>query len=210
MLIDASSYKNLKIIGLETNNFETVAQVAEEIGMDVCDCKIIPEVTKDDMDTLLDYLKNIAMQTDMIISVELEKSDVISNVIVFNPKSKKGGKISLHYGEVYLLAKVVNNPDLIICDDESVIYAVSIINGICGTDLKIQRTIKYLYSLYSSKTISAKDFREYLEKMMCNNILYFRCPPKDRKDKVVLNVILEFMDGLILDLMQTSNLQHTI
>jgi len=35
-----------------------VAQVAEEIGIEVCDCKIIP---------FLDNLKNIAMQTEVML-----------------------------------------------------------------------------------------------------------------------------------------------
>ncbi|MFQ6120817.1 MAG: hypothetical protein ACE5KE_13165 [Methanosarcinales archaeon] len=182
-------------VRLKTNNFETVSQVAEEIK--ICDCKIIHKVTKDELDAFLDYLKNIAKQTDRIISVELKKNDEISQIQVFNPKSKKGRKISLHYGEVYLLAKAINNPNTILCDDESVIYAVDLLNGICGTNLEIQRTIKYLYSLFLSKNISARDFREYIEKMLCGGLLSFRCPPKDMKDKSVLSIVLEFMDEII-------------
>ena len=64
-------------------------------------------------------METIAIQTGKQITVELEKTKKRSKSITLCPYGKKG-RISLHYGEFYLLAKAVNKPADILCDDESV------------------------------------------------------------------------------------------
>ncbi|MFQ6118646.1 MAG: hypothetical protein ACE5KE_02025 [Methanosarcinales archaeon] len=129
----------------------------------------------------------------MIISVEIEKNDEVSHTLTFNPRSRKGKKISLHYGEVYLLARAISYPDIILCDDESVINIKNILNGICGINLRIKRTIEYIHFLFDTGYISAIDFETYFEQMMQYNLLNFRCPPKNAKDAVVLEILLAYM-----------------
>ncbi|MFQ6056324.1 MAG: hypothetical protein ACE5KT_10440 [Methanosarcinales archaeon] len=134
MLIDASSYKNLVLLGL-VNRFdylETVAQVTEEMEMDVYR---VHEVTENELELFLKHLKLIAKQTDRIISAEIKIDDDTSHTLTFNPKSSRGRKISLHYGEVYLLSRAISHPDLLLCDDESVIHLNDLLSGI--KDIKL-------------------------------------------------------------------------
>ncbi|MFQ6072577.1 MAG: hypothetical protein ACE5KT_07760 [Methanosarcinales archaeon] len=93
-----------------------------------------------------------------------------------------------------MLARAINHPDIILCDDESVIYLNSIFTGICGTALEIKRTIEYLHSMFTIGTISATDFKEYFKKMGDLGLLYYRYPPKDTKDIIVSDILLDFMD----------------
>lgn len=56
-------------------------------------CKV-HEVTKNELDILLSYLKLIANRTDRVISVEVEKDKEVSHTLTFNPRSSKR-KISI-------------------------------------------------------------------------------------------------------------------
>ncbi|MFQ6118645.1 MAG: hypothetical protein ACE5KE_02020 [Methanosarcinales archaeon] len=60
MILDASSYKNLEVLNLvgKYHEMKTVEQVSEEIGEH--NCSFVYEVTSDELNTLLDYLKKIA------------------------------------------------------------------------------------------------------------------------------------------------------
>lgn len=95
MLIDASSYRNLEIIGVieSVEDLETVKQIKEELGTISCN---VYEVTEEELNQLLRYLEIIAEQIDKQISVELKKDNKLSVINIFNPKSARG-KISLHY-----------------------------------------------------------------------------------------------------------------
>ncbi|MFQ6120832.1 MAG: hypothetical protein ACE5KE_13245, partial [Methanosarcinales archaeon] len=83
------SYKNLDILGIleSIEDLETVIQVAEEIEMKV---QRVHEVSKDELDTLLDYLKLIARRADITISVEVKQEEEVSTTLNFNPRSSKG------------------------------------------------------------------------------------------------------------------------
>jgi len=195
MLIDASSYKNLDMLGIveSIENLETARQVTEEIEMSV---QRVHEVTEEELDLLLEYLKLIAMLTDITISVEVNKAEEVSNTLNFNPRSSKGRKITLHYGEVYLLSLAINHPDIILCDDESVFSVNKLLTNICGTNLKINRTIEQLHSMFESGTISATYFKRYFDKMVDLGLLHFRFPPKNTKDYAVQDVLSSFMNKL--------------
>ncbi|HID26641.1 MAG TPA: hypothetical protein EYP22_02190 [Methanosarcinales archaeon] len=159
MLIDASSYKNLDMLGIveSIEDLETAKQVAEEMEMRV---QRIHEVTYEELDTFLEYLKLIARRADITISVEVKQEEEVSTTLNVNPKSSKGRKITLHYGEVYLLARAINQPDTILCDDESVFYLNVLLSGICGVNLDVDRTIEHLYFMFESGTLSATDFKK--------------------------------------------------
>ncbi|MFQ6120897.1 MAG: hypothetical protein ACE5KE_13570 [Methanosarcinales archaeon] len=88
MLIDASSYKNLDMLGIveSIEDLETAKQVAEEMEMRV---QRVHEVTEEELNLLLEYLKLIAMRTDITISVEVRKEEEVSNTLNFNPRSSK-------------------------------------------------------------------------------------------------------------------------
>jgi len=88
MLIDASSYKNLDILGIleSIEDLETAKQVAEEIEMKV---QRVNQGSKEELDTLLEYLKLIAKRVDITISVEVRKEEEVSTTLNFNPRSSK-------------------------------------------------------------------------------------------------------------------------
>lgn len=156
MLVDSSFYKNLAMLGLVNllKDMETVTKVAEELrGYDKLHLSKIHEVTKEELDILLRHLKTIAEQTNLKISAEIESNDE-GLIKIFNPRSAKGS-ISLHYGELYLLARAVNHPNTILCDDESVFNINKLLTGICGIEVNIVRTIEYLYELFIDNKISA-------------------------------------------------------
>ncbi|MFQ6055961.1 MAG: hypothetical protein ACE5KT_09510 [Methanosarcinales archaeon] len=191
MLIDASSYRNLEIIGVieSVEDLETVKQIKEELGTISCN---VYEVTEEELNQLLRYLEIIAEQIDKQISVELKKDNKLSVINIFNPKSARG-KISLHYGELYLLARAISHQDTILCDDESVLFICSLLNGICGVELDIIRTIEYLHSRFRAGKISAIDFVNYFEKMKNLGLINIRIPPKNIKDESTIDVLLKFM-----------------
>lgn len=193
MLIDASSYKNLEILGLLASfeELETVTQVAEEIG-GTNKFRRVHEVSKIELDKLLGYLKVIAVQTDRVISVELEKNREHSLTYTFNPKGLRG-KISIHYGELYLLARAISVPDVVLCDNEDLFHIRNFLVGICGINLYIVRTIEHLHFMFLSEEISASEFTKLFEKMINSRLLYIRIPPKSIKDEAVMKVLLDFM-----------------
>jgi len=145
----------------------------------------IHEVTYEELDTFLEYLKLIARRADITISVEVKQEEEVSTTLNVNPKSSKGRKITLHYGEVYLLARAINQPDTILCDDESVFYLNVLLSGICGVNLDVDRTIEHLYFMFESGTLSATDFKKP-----------GRLPPKNSKDRAVCRILSSFMNKL--------------
>lgn len=194
MLIDASSYKNLEILDLidyikNLDKVETVKQVAEEMEMRV---QRVHEVTDDELNQLIRYLELIAEHTDKIISAEIAKDNKLSITHTFNPRGSKA-KISLHYGELYLLAKAISIKETILCDDESIFHIKIILSGICDIELDAKRTIEYLYSMYIANNISATDFIKYFERLTDRGLLQFRFPAKSIKDKSVTKTLIEFM-----------------
>ncbi|MFQ6055295.1 MAG: hypothetical protein ACE5J3_04860, partial [Methanosarcinales archaeon] len=86
------------------------------------------EVSKEEVETLIKYLETIAIQTGKQITLELEKTKKRSKSITLCPYGKKG-RISLHYGEFYLLARaVMNYSEDLLCDDETVETAVYLLS----------------------------------------------------------------------------------
>ncbi|MFQ6056064.1 MAG: hypothetical protein ACE5J3_08805, partial [Methanosarcinales archaeon] len=80
MLADSSSILNLKFIGLERllEDIDTVDQVKNELGK--IEVRRIYEVSKEKVDTLINYLEIISKQIDKQISIEIEKTEKYSKV----------------------------------------------------------------------------------------------------------------------------------
>ncbi|MFQ6118941.1 MAG: hypothetical protein ACE5KE_03530 [Methanosarcinales archaeon] len=192
MLVDSSSIINLKYLGLDNciRELNAVTQIIEEIG----DIEVhqVFEVSPDDINSLLTFLEQIADQTDKQIYVELERTTKYSNVRILNPKGLKG-KISLHYGEFYSLARAIKQPEDLLCDDESVAVVVGMLHGICGIELKIDNTFEFLNTLLQTNRISTTDFIDCIETLEKNKLIYFRFPAKTVKDKTILDILIKFM-----------------
>ncbi|MFQ6056060.1 MAG: hypothetical protein ACE5J3_08785 [Methanosarcinales archaeon] len=112
MLADSSSLKNLQRLELDffVEDLEIVTQIKEEIGE--TKVKEVHEVSKDEVDALIRYLEQISIQTDKSISMELEKTKegntIRTSILCYYGKK---GKISLHYGEFYLMARAVKHSE---------------------------------------------------------------------------------------------------
>ena len=92
------------------NDLETVIQVAEETEISACR---VHNVTRNELDIFIEHLKLISQQANIVIYAEIEKHDDVISSLTFSPRGSKGKKISLHYGEVYLLARAISHPDTI-------------------------------------------------------------------------------------------------
>ncbi|MFQ6119165.1 MAG: hypothetical protein ACE5KE_04660 [Methanosarcinales archaeon] len=192
MLVDSSSIINLKSIGLDNclKELAVVAQILEEIRE--IEVHQVHEVSPDEVDSLITFLEQIAEQTDKQIYIELERTAKYSNIRLLNPNGLKG-KISLHYGEFYLLAKAIKNSEDLLCDDESITTISNLLYGICGIEFKAVNTIEFLYLILQDNKISTTDFIDCIEKIEKNKLIYFRFPAKTIKDKTIIDILIKFM-----------------
>ncbi|MFQ6120424.1 MAG: hypothetical protein ACE5KE_11130, partial [Methanosarcinales archaeon] len=160
--------------------------------------------SKDEVYKLIKYLETIAIQTGKQITLELEKTQRLSKSITLCPYGKKG-RISLHYGEFYLLARsshayfvrneyaVMNYIEDILSDDETVEKVGCLLSELCGINFKVTNTFNFLYSLYLDKELSASELVDYFEKMIETKQLNLKIPPKTRNDKAIIKALIEFM-----------------
>lgn len=192
MLADSSSIINVKSIGLDNciRELEIVAQIIEEMGE--IDARKIHEVSHEEVNSLLNYLEQIVSQVDKQIYLELERTTRYSNVRILNPRGSKG-KLELHYGEFYSLAKAIKNSEDFLCDDESVVAISKLLYGICGIKIKIINTFEFLYKLVQNHRISTTDFIDCIETIEKNKLIYFRFPAKTIKDKTIIDILIKVM-----------------
>ncbi|MFQ6120065.1 MAG: hypothetical protein ACE5KE_09285 [Methanosarcinales archaeon] len=192
MLIDSSSIRHLQIIGLGylVQEMDTVAPIIYEVG----ELKVrrVYEVSKKEVDSLIKYLETIAIQTGKQITIELKKTKRRSKSITLCPYGKKG-RLSLHYGEFYLLAISVNYSLDILCDDETVAVIRGLLSDLCGINFEIANTFNFLYNLYRKNRISSSEFVDYFEKMIETKQLNLKIPAKTNKEKAILETLLKFM-----------------
>ncbi|MFQ6120488.1 MAG: hypothetical protein ACE5KE_11480 [Methanosarcinales archaeon] len=195
MLADSSSILNLKFIGLERllEDIDTVDQVKNELGK--IEVRRIYEVSKEKVDTLINYLEIISKQIDKQISIEIEKTEKYSKVYILHPKGKKG-KLGIHYGEFYLLARVVSHPENVLCDEESIAIISDLLSGICGVNFRVFNIFEFLYLAFQTKRLSTLDFIDCIEMLEKKKLLYFRFPAKTRKDKSIIDILIKFMKDL--------------
>ncbi|MFQ6121304.1 MAG: hypothetical protein ACE5KE_15615 [Methanosarcinales archaeon] len=153
------------------------------------------EVDQDEVNSLMTFLERIADQVDKQIYIELERTAKYSTVRILNPKGSKG-KISLHYGEFYLLAKAIIQSEEILCDDESIDIISGMLYGVCGIEIKVDNTFEFLNTLVQTNKISRKDFIDCIRLLEKNKLIYFRFPAKTAKDKIIINILLRFMESM--------------
>ncbi|MFQ6054671.1 MAG: hypothetical protein ACE5J3_01650 [Methanosarcinales archaeon] len=150
MLSDSSSIRNLQRLGLDhlVKDLEIVTPIKEEIGE--TRIKQVHGVSNREVDALIRYLE--------MISIELEKNRDNHNIQTKNfilCYYDGKGKISLHHGEFYLLAKAVSLEEDLLCDDDAVAVISELLSGICGINFEVLNTLDFLYNLYLAGQISA-------------------------------------------------------
>ncbi|MFQ6061958.1 MAG: hypothetical protein ACE5J9_02120, partial [Methanosarcinales archaeon] len=135
MLIDSSSIRHLQSIGL--GHYVEKMDVVESIIYEVGEIRVhrVYEVSKEEVDKLIKYLETIAIKTGKQITFELEKTKTQSKSITLCPYGKKG-RISLHYGEFYLLVRSVNYSKDILSDDETFEVIGGLLSELCGINFK--------------------------------------------------------------------------
>lgn len=192
MLIDSSSIRHLQSIGLGylVEEMDTVAPIIYEVG----ELKVrrVYEVSKEEVDSFINYLETIAIQTGKQITIELKKTKRRSKSITLCPYGKKG-KFSLHFGDFYLIANAVNRAEDILSDDETIERTVYLLSELCGINFKTVTTFNFLYNLYRKNRISSSEFVDYFEKMIETKQLNLKIPAKTNKEKAILETLLKFM-----------------
>ncbi|MFQ6073153.1 MAG: hypothetical protein ACE5KT_10710, partial [Methanosarcinales archaeon] len=169
---------------------DTVAPIIYEVGELMV--RNVYEVSKEEVDSLINYLETIAIQTGKQITTELKKTKKRSSSITLCPYGKKG-RISLHFGDFYLIAKAVNSAEDILSDDETIERTVYLLSELCGINFEIVSNFDFLYNLYQDNRISASEFVDYFEKMIETKQLNLKIPAKTRKEKAILETLLKFM-----------------
>ncbi|MFQ6072451.1 MAG: hypothetical protein ACE5KT_07115 [Methanosarcinales archaeon] len=190
MLSDSSSIRNLQRLGLDhlVKDLEIVTPIKEEIGE--TRIKQVHGVSNREVDALIRYLEQIAIRTGKMISIELEKNRDNHNIQTKNfilCYYEGKGKISLHHGEFYLLAKAVSLEEDLLCDDDAVEVISRLLSGICGINFKVWNTLDFLYNLYLAGQISASDFVDYFEDIEKKKLMHFKFPAKTMRDRYGLS-----------------------
>ncbi|MFQ6063464.1 MAG: hypothetical protein ACE5J9_09875 [Methanosarcinales archaeon] len=196
MLIDSSSAITLSIIGLEhlSENLSIVPQIQGEL--DDSSRFRIYEVTKEELDTLINNLEIISKQINKQIYIEITKTQRYSKICLLNPLGAKG-KFSIHYGELYLLAKCVSLSEELLCEDEDAYNILELLSGICRIQVKPISTIEFLYRNFLSGELSAIEFIESIKLLESSKRLYFRFPAKSRRDRYAIDTLYKFMQHLV-------------
>ncbi|HID26413.1 MAG TPA: hypothetical protein EYP22_00980 [Methanosarcinales archaeon] len=105
--------------------------------------------------------------------------------------------ISIHYGELYLIAKCASSSEDLLIDDEDAITLVELLSRICSIQVKPIATIEFLYRNFLSGELSAIEFIESIKLLESSKRLYFRFPAKSRRDRYAIDTLYKFMQHLV-------------
>lgn len=188
------------MLGLDhlVDDLEIVTPIKQEIGE--IRIKQVYGVNNGEVDALIQYLKQIAIRTGKTISIELEKTRDNNNIQTKNLilcYYRGKGRISLHYGEFYLLAKAVSLEEDLLCDDDAVAVIGEMLSGICGINFEVLNTLDFLYNLYLAGQISASEFVDYFEDIEKKKLMHFKFPAQTMRDRYLIDVLVDFMRDLI-------------
>ncbi|MFQ6055750.1 MAG: hypothetical protein ACE5KT_08480 [Methanosarcinales archaeon] len=196
MLVDSSSIITIRLIGLDLllKNSGIVLQIQREI--DSTEIFEIYEVSEAELNTLIKLMETVSKQINKQIFLETTKTEQYSKFFCLNPSGSKG-RIFIHHGELYLMAKCVSLSEDLLCEDEDAFYTFELLSGICGIKVKPISTLEFLYDKFISGELTAIEFLQGIKSLEESKRLYFRFPAKSRRDRYSIDTLYKFIQHLI-------------